>query len=316
MSDAKPAPPPQVRGDARPIAIPGRLNLVLLCALVAVNALLLWAASHAGFAMAVVCAVAFSYAANTMFALLHEAVHGLLHPDRRVNLWGGRVAAAFFPTSFSIQRAYHLTHHRYNRSEFERFDYIQPGDSVWLKRAQWYCILTGLYWLVSVLGLVVYALAPWALDNRALRDDGARSARQTAARVYLDALDGVHRRTALLEILASFAVQALLWTVLDLSCSGLGLCYAAFALQWSALQYADHAFSPLDRHDGAWDLRVNACVRALFLNYHLHRTHHRHPQVPWLHLPDVAVGDAAQPSYLRVWLGMWRGPRPLPEPQR
>ena len=295
-------------------AIPGRLNVALLCVLVAANAALLWGASHLALAAALACALAFSYTANTTFSLLHEAVHGIAHPDRRANLWIGRVAAAFFPTSFHIQRAYHLTHHRHNRSEFERFDYIQPGESAWLKRAQWYAILTGLYWAVSVLGLAAYLVAPWLLRRRALRSAGAASACQTAARIYLAALDEVPRRVAVAEILAAFALQAALYLALDLSPAGWALCYAAFAVQWSSLQYADHAFSPLDRRDGAWDLRVNRCVRALFLNYHLHRAHHRFPNVPWLHLPAVAGRDPGQPSYLRVWLRMWRGPRRLPGP--
>lgn len=297
---------------APPLAIPARLNLALLLVLAVVNMALLWAASHLSPGWALACALAFSYTANTTFALLHEAVHGIAHPDARVNRWMGRLAAAFFPTSLAIQRAYHLTHHRHNRSEFERFDYIQPGESAWLKRAQWYAILTGLYWAVSVAGLVLYVVAPWVLDRDALRSHEATSARQTAARIYMAALDEVPRRTAVLEVLASFAFQAVLFVALDLSFAGWALCYAAFALQWSSLQYADHAFSPLDRHDGAWDLRVNRAIRALFLNYHLHRTHHRHPQLPWLHLPRLAEGSASQPSYFRVWLRMWRGPRRLP----
>ena len=32
-------------------------------------------------------------------------------------------------------------------------------------------------------------------------------------------------------------------------------------MNWSALQYADHAWSPLDVRDGAWDLRINPLVR-------------------------------------------------------
>ena len=66
--------------------------------------------------------------------------------------------------------------------------------------------------------------------------------------------------------------------------SRLAVCYAAFAINWSSLQYTDHAFSKLDVRDGAWNLRVNPSTRLLFLNYHHHLAHHRHPQVPWIHL--------------------------------
>jgi hypothetical protein len=50
-------------------------------------------------------------------------------------------------------------------------------------------------------------------------------------------------------------------------------------------------------------------VSALFLNYHHHLTHHNAPQVPWLHLPKLVSPDSAQPSFWRIYLRMWCGPR-------
>ena len=43
------------------------------------------------------------------------------------------------------------------------------------------------------------------------------------------------------ELLGAFLWQALLFWALDLSAAGYLLCLWAFALHWSALQYADHA---------------------------------------------------------------------------
>jgi len=293
-------------------AIPARLNLVLLFGAATLSAALLFAASHAeSWGVKLAAALAFSFTANTLFSLLHESVHGLFHPRPALNRWGGRFAAAFFPTSLAVQRGFHLTHHRNNRSQYERFDYIEPGDIAWLKRLQWYGILTGLYWLVTQLGLVLYLIAPILLRLPVLRRADSRAAEQTSARAYLAVFDQVDSRVARLELLGSFAFQVLLFFALDLSFIGWALCYAAFAIHWSGLQYADHAFSPLDAHDGAWNLRVNPVSRALFLNYHYHLVHHRHPQTPWLHLPKLVDTAAAQPSFLGVWLSMWRGPRRL-----
>jgi fatty acid desaturase len=294
-------------------AIPARLNLCLLGLAISANALLLAGASHAlNVWLAIACAAAFSYTANTTFSLLHEAVHGIFHPNATVNRWAGRVAAAFFPTAFSIQRGYHLTHHRNNRSALERFDYLQPGDAVWLKRAQWYSILTGLYWVISVAGLLIYLVTPFALRGALLRSRSSQVAKQTSSVAYLSVLDSIDPRIARLEILFSLGAQALLFYALDLSVVGWALCYGAFAVQWSGLQYADHAFSPLDAKDGAWNLKVNRFTRALFLNYHLHQAHHQHPQVPWVYLSRLVDRSQPQPSYLRTWLSMWRGPRMLP----
>jgi fatty acid desaturase len=83
-------------------------------------------------------------------------------------------------------------------------------------------------------------------------------------------------------------------------------------LQWSALQYADHAFAPLDVVEGAWDLRVHRWVQAVFLNYHLHLAHHRHPTMPWIHLPRYVDASRPRPRFLAQYARMWLGPRPQP----
>lgn len=292
--------------------IPARLNLLLLVVAGASSAALLALSSHASSLwLQLAAALAFSFTANTLFALLHESVHGLLLPDARANRWAGRLAAAFFPTSLAIQRGFHLTHHKNNRSPQERFDYIEPGDIAWLKWLQWYGILTGIYWVVMQLGLLLYLIAPILLRVPVLRRASSRAAQQTSARAYLEVFDGVDPRVARTELVASLAFQALLIWLLDLNFTGWALCYGAFAIHWSGLQYADHAFSPLNAHDGAWNLRANPLSRALFLNYHLHLAHHRYPQTPWLYLDRKVDPADPQPSFLAVWLSMWRGPRRL-----
>ena len=297
--------------------IPGRLNLALLALVAVVDAGALWWASHAiktdaGWWWVATAAIVFSFANNTAFALLHEAVHGVLHEKKPVNRWAGRFAAALFPTGLLVQRAFHITHHRNNRSRFEQFDYIHPGDVKWLKYAQWYAILTGVYWLVTVLGVVAFALVPQALRIRLLRGQESRVAGQTSSGPYLDALDALPPVAARLELLGSALFQTGLFLALDLSWQGWLVCYAAFALNWSSLQYADHAFSPLDKDTGAWNLRVHPLVGRIFLNYHFHLAHHQHPNASWIHLPRLADPETPRPHFLSIWWSMWRGPRPFP----
>jgi len=88
---------------------------------------------------------------------------------------------------------------------------------------------------------------------------------------------------------------------------------AAFAVNWSALQYADHAWTERDVRNGAWNLRVNPLVRYLFLNYHHHKAHHQHTNVSWLYLPKYVDYLEHRPSFLSVYWNMWLGPRPYPE---
>lgn len=288
--------------------IPGTLNLALTATAAAACCGALWAASHGSPWQIALAAVGFSFVNNTMFSLLHESVHGIAHPDRRVNEALGRFAAAFFPTSLSLQRVFHLAHHARNRTVDEQFDYIRPFDRPLLKRAQWYAILTGLYWVFVPLGGIAYLVWPSAFS----RVRAADSAAQTGASSMFAHLDEAPRTVIRLELLFTIAVQVLLFVALDLNVTGWLVCYAAFAVNWSSLQYTDHAFSKLDVRDGAWNLRVNPVTRALFLNYHHHLAHHRHPQVPWIHLGDYVDPSEERPSFWKIYWHMWRGPRPLP----
>ena len=292
--------------------IPGALNLALATAASASALGLLAFASHtSSWGWRIAAAVAFSYVNNTIFSLLHEAVHGHLHPHQRINEAAGRFLAAFFPTGLGFQRVCHLGHHRRNRTDAEVFDYILPGESRLLKTVQWYGILTGLYWLLPPLGCLLYLVWPgfFHLPER-LRN--TRWSRQTSTAAMLSGFEGAPERTIRLEILFSFAFQAACIWLLDLSAAGWLACYAAFGFNWSSLQYADHAFSERDVHDGAWNLRVNRLVQYLFLNYHHHKAHHRDPQIPWVHLPKHVDFTEKRPSFLSIWLRMWLGPRTWP----
>lgn len=291
-------------------AVPGALNIVLTVAAGSAALVLLWLASHTdAIALRIGAAIAFSFVNNTLFSLMHEAVHGIFHARRTVNESFGRLAAAFFPTGLGFQRICHLGHHRRNRSDAELFDYVRPGDNRLMKFLQWYGILTGVYWLLSPLAALTYLLSPRLLGF-SVRLGGKKLADQTSAAAMLSGFKNAPARTIRLEILLSFLLQAAFFLALDLSVAGWATCYAAFALNWSSLQYADHAWSVRDVHDGAWNLEVNPLVRYLFLNYHHHLAHHRHPNVSWLHLGKHVDPRDERPSFLAIYLKMWLGPRP------
>ena len=290
-----------------------RQNWLILGGAVAANAALLWLAAHAGHPLvSVAAAILFAFANNTVFSLLHEAVHGKFAPGSRGNAVAGHIGAAFFPTSFTLQTALHLTHHRNNRSDLERFDYIGPDENVVLKTGQWFTIVTGLYWLSIPLFWVLYAfvadLVPW----RRIVVPGSRFSRQTSAGEFLESARALPIGRIRAELALSVAVQAALFIALDLSLLSWFACYFAFGLMWSSLQYADHAFSCLSRTDGAWDLRVGRFTHKVFLNYHDHLQHHRDPDVRWQHLPAGAARDGRAISWLAMLYLMWRGPRLLP----
>ena len=257
-------------------------------------------------------AIAFSYTNNTTFALLHESVHGLFHPSKAANEWFGRCNAALFPTALSFQRICHLGHHRRNRTDAELFDYYKPGDNRFLKYAQWYGILTGVYWVLMPLACLLYLLCPWVFRLPVLREADSRLALQTGADAMLAGFENAPAGRIRGEILLTLLVQSACIYCLHLTFFGWLLCYGCFAVNWSSLQYADHAWSVLDVYDGAWNLKVNRAIQYVFLNYHHHLAHHQNPNIPWLHLPKLVEVSGERPSFLKIYLKMWMGPRPYP----
>jgi fatty acid desaturase len=293
------------------LSIPGALNVPLALAGYALAAWLLWLASHAdSLWLVLAAALAFSYVGNTIFSLLHESVHGIFHRRPRVNDGFGMLSAAFFPTGFTFQRICHLGHHRRNRTDVELFDYYYPHENKFIKFYRLYCLLTGFYWLSVPTGCLVYLLFRDLFVSRSFR----RLVEPTGLGPMVEGLSDRPSRRIRLEIAFTIMFQVALVWVLDLSLLGWGICYAAFALNWCSLQYTDHAWTARDIRHGAWNLKVNKVVQYIFLNYHHHLAHHQYPKVPWIHLHRFVNFGSPRPSFLRIYLSLWKGPRPIHQP--
>ena len=295
-------------GDS--LRIPSSLNLVIAACSIAVALGCLWSASHAPhWTLIVAAAFVFSFANNTIFSLLHECVHGSFHSSRWISERAGMVFASFFPTAFTIQRVSHFGHHRRNRTDQELYDYYLPHQSRWLKTYWIYCLLTGFYWAIIPVAGLVYLLWPFAFRSRAFQQGPAKwwgfqeFVRDIAAEPVMRVWP---------EALFTLALQVLLWRALDLDWVGWLACYWAFGLNWSSLQYTDHAWSPRDVHEGAWNLRFWPITQAIFLNYNLHLVHHRRPTIPWVHLPRFVRADEPYPSFWSIYLPLWGGARAAP----
>ena len=303
MSGAAPA-------GSQPYRVPARLNLAIAAAAIGASMGCLWAAAHAAsWWLTAAAAFAFSFTGNTVFALLHEAVHGAFHPRRRVNEAAGVLFAAFFPTIFSIQRVSHFGHHRRNRTDLELYDYHLPHQS-WALKTYWiYCLLFGFYWSIIPVACAVYLVWPWSFRSVWFQQGPARwwGFEPFVRDIAAEPIGRVWR-----EGICSLALQAALFYALDLTFTSWMLCYWAFGVNWSSVQYTDHAESPRDVLEGAWNLRFWRITQALFLNYNLHLAHHRAPGVPWLHLPALVRAGDPSPSFWSVYLRLWLGAKPAP----
>lgn len=286
--------------------IPASLNLALCVAQIGGSAgILIWASHTASLWQVILAALLFSYLMQMGFSLLHEAEHNKLHPNRTVNDGFGFVLAAMFPGSYQLMKVAHLNHHKVNRSDAELVDYIQPGESRWLKTCQYYALIHGLIWLSAPLVTLFIALVPGKLLSAFFNH-----AEGSAVSRYLAFIQEVGASRVRLETLGSLVLWWAFIAVAGITWEALIWCYAAFGFSWSSQQYVYHVRTPRHLIEGAYDLKLAKPLQWLYLNFNYHRAHHRAAGVPWLYMADLYDEQPTRP-YLQTYLQLWKPPQPI-----
>jgi fatty acid desaturase len=289
--------------------IPGRLNLAIVAGVVAGAVALCWLGSQLEAWYAVLgVGVAFSYLGLTNYALLHEAVHGNLHSNSRVNYALGVLTGFIFPVPFSMIWTTHQGHHLRNRTDFEMFDLYYPDDNRFVKYMRWYGVLCGLFWPFIPMGAVVFALYPRLLRWRTLLE------KDRVSRHLLGDIRQNEVRAMRGELLLLIGFWAALFSLLELHWLSVLVLYGCFSINWSTRQYVGHAFSQRDVIEGAWNLRTSRFLSLVLLHGEYDLNHHRRPDVPWYYLPSLPPSDSPRPSYFKQYWRQWRGPRLVIEP--
>ncbi|MAO55414.1 MAG: fatty acid desaturase [Rhodospirillaceae bacterium] len=305
------------RGGAVP---PWRLNLVLAVAMAALNlvqlaALPLWLLPldmRWGLLL-----IPIALTTPLLWSVLHEAIHGILHPLDAVNDGIGRGLAVLFGSPFRILRLGHLMHHRFNRTELDRTEvYAGPDAASPGARLIYYArLLAGLY--LAEFAASAAALLPrrWVARFVALtfgaEDGDGRSMRRAAERHLLEP----HAmRDLRLDGLAVVAVFALAFWFYGAAWWMLALALLGRAFLVSFLDNAYHYGTPPDDVLFSYNLALPRPVAAAaMLNFNFHAVHHRHPALPWTQLPRVfdESGDVHEGPMAAVALRQLRGPLPL-----
>jgi fatty acid desaturase len=242
-----------------------------------------------------------------VFSLMHECMHGHGHPRPWLNRSLGILTGALFGTAYTLFRINHEGHHVRNRSRAETAEYIFPDESATRKILLYYFAILGGIWLGSFIAALVLPFVPYryaGLLNRPARSMNGYS---------LSFAEFTHSDWRWLRVEAAIGIA--LWTagfaLLDWDWRVVLTLYAAFAFTWSSLQWVYHMRTPLDRIEGAYDLRAPTVVRLLFLNFNYNLTHHRHPDLPWQAMHEIVDRRETQPLWYRYLL-VFKCPEPLP----
>jgi fatty acid desaturase len=283
--------------------IPQRLNaLIIVVQLTAIAGCFLACREAESWVGLAVAALAFALVMNSVYAVIHEAEHGMLFSHPALNESAGVLMALFFPAPFHLLRQGHIGHHLRNRSDDEAFDLYFEGEQAAWKYLQLYGILTGFYWLVAVLGNIVVLLFPSVLTRERFTFD-----RPSAA--FMASLNPRYNTLMRAEAVAVLVVHPLIVWLLGIPVLNYAAMYAAFGFSWSAMQYVHHFGTTRHVLEGARNLWLWRPVDMLWLNHNWHLTHHKHPTVPWIHLQRIGSSENPECGFLPVhYLRMWRGP--------
>lgn len=253
---------------------------------------------------------------TTYWALVHEAFHGTLHPDPRVNTRLGRLLAVLFAAPYWPLRFGHLSHHALNGKPSDRPDLYDPGRcSPARARFLFYLRLFIALYAVELAASFLSFLPRRRLERviRSIYYEGNPDARRLPDLAVKHLMERRRMRQVRVD-------GALIWVVLigAFACYGwngwmllLALLGRGFLI--SFMDNALHYGGPVADVQQAYNGWLPRWAGPLVLNFNLHRTHHVHPNLPWTALPR-AFADGKQVfhgHFLALPLRQLRGPIPL-----
>ena len=288
------------------IKIPEKLNIVLVVFIQITAFSLLWIGSHFGFLWSIPIGIIFSFVLLTNYALMHDASHHTLHANKYVNYILGVISCSLFPQSFTLYEIAHEMHHQGNRTDSEAFDYYYPTDNLFLKRVQWYGILTGMWYPMVVAGTILTSISPKIFRLKIF-------SASVGSLVLFDAFKGWTISKIRLEVVFVAIFWLIMWQVLSLQVWVVVAFYVIFGINWSTRQYVTHAWTSRDVIEGALNLKTGKIMEITLLNGNWDHVHHKHPYLPWTELANEKYHEVTPVSYMAQYISLWRGPRPNKE---
>ncbi len=252
--------------------------------------------------------VPLAFLTNPFWSLIHEAIHDLLHANKAVNLFIGRMLAIMFGSPFRILRLSHLLHHKLNRMPVEGREYYDRDKSSKAATAPGYYfqILFGLYLVEVISPLYCFLPRRW-LERFRERYLPAQSVSVILMQNWLDAesLREIRRDGALTIcwLALAFYSYGANWPLL------LGA-LAARALLISFLDNIYHYETPVSDVFFAKNLSLPKPLAGLLLNFNLHGIDHINPAISWIDLPKGFDAQAGKyhGRYFTTALHQLRGP--------
>lgn len=224
---------------------------------------------------------------NMHWSLIHEGIHGVLHPNPKINKNLSRVLTIALGSSFRIVRLGHLMHHKYDPDRPEFYNKT-TSNSFKAQMSYFFQLLGGLYLIEIVVPILFFLPKKFLIPllYSTYKDDrrDVHLAKQRAAK-------GLSTQKAIQEIRAD-ALMFLLLFGTSLFLYG-QLCYWFFAIlvaRGFLISFMDniyHYATPIAEKSFAHNIKLPSLLQALILNANHHGFHHHYPKVPWYELPKA-----------------------------
>jgi fatty acid desaturase len=240
--------------------------------------------------------------------MMHECFHRNGHRRGRVNWMVGTLSSILFGSSYTLIRVQPRGPPPAQSLEC-RTGGIRPSRRKrGLQDRLYYFAILGGIWIGSFVATLLLPFVPYGKVKKLA--------------VGMLSMDGYNRAFSefrprdwiMLRVEALLGVAwwlACIW-LFDWDWRILLLAYACFAFSYSSLQWIYHMRTPLDRIEGAYDLRLPMPVRWLFLNFNYNLSHHRHPRAAWQELHGKVNQRETQPLWRR-YLGVFKPPERYPD---
>ncbi len=284
--------------------IPSTLNVAIVIVQLLAVCICIYFVQHVqSWVQLVLLALAFGIVMNSVYAIIHEAEHGILFRNRLANEGVGVFMSLLFPAPFHLLRMGHIGHHQRNRSDDEAFDFYFEGEHPIWKCMQLYGTMTGMFWVVIVLSNVVLLVVPRIMSPGYWKFDRPSTA-------FMRAFNPAYWWLIRAEAAAAIVLHtAIIWGF-SIPIVNYAIMYFGFGFTWSAMQYVHHYGTERHVLKGARNLWIFRPLDLVWLNHNWHLTHHKKPTVPWIHLPEIGKREDPKRGFL-LWhyLRMWKGPR-------
>lgn len=250
--------------------------------------------------------------ANTMWSLIHEAIHGHLFPERRRNDRAGRLLCVLYGAPFRALRVAHLLHHRFSRTRRDRTEVYDPARTSRLTAsAGFYLQLLGGMYFLEILSSLACLLPRRAIGRLAPRLDHPDSTGGLVVRALREPRALREMRLDTLAILAVFSLSVWLYGAHVWMLAAVVLARAVLV---SIADNSYHYATVLEQPRRAMNAGAPRWIGAALLHFNLHGVHHRHPHLPWFALRAQFERDGSKPDIdlATCFLRQLRGPIALP----